>query len=139
MKDSPIDIPLALLYSIADSHEASWSNPNLSHTEVSDSVICVLEGCIGIPRGHQFAAERIKLFGQEQDDSVLSNHLRTALKEVSPVVSNISEKSQDILRTLGKVSRHRYQVSFHQDTDLSRLARERSSTNHCRCLSDRTE
>ncbi|KAH7386103.1 putative histidine kinase HHK16p [Pyrenochaeta sp. MPI-SDFR-AT-0127] len=59
MEHEPYDVPFALLYSIADADDADTA----SHS--SDSTIslrsCILEGSIGIPKGHVAAPQKLDL------------------------------------------------------------------------------
>jgi hypothetical protein len=116
LENSGKDIPIALLYSVADTQETSRSNPTLNHEEVSNSIICVLEGCTGLPSDHILIPERVKIAGHDEDDTVLSGCLRTALKELIPVEVPIESSSRDILNTLGERSQLSAKYIYTQST-----------------------
>ncbi|PVH76512.1 hypothetical protein DL98DRAFT_592105 [Cadophora sp. DSE1049] len=88
------DIPMALLYSVADSATSSSLSPPRSETPrgscMMPSSICILEGTIGITAGHDFAPNHVDL---ENTDSYLVPVLRQAQQEMSPVVVPVKEQT----------------------------------------------
>jgi PAS domain-containing protein len=89
------DIPLALLYSVADQKLASKRSkcPNLNETNCQASTICILESLIGIPVDHELAAESLDL---GNDDTCLVSPLKKAIKEMTPVVVQVDDKLKDM-------------------------------------------
>lgn len=95
IEDADKDIPLALLYSVADQRLAPQrsKSPNVSEPKVPASTVCILEGSVGITNGHVLAPESIDL---DNDDSSLATKMKQALKEMTPVVGQISEKAKEM-------------------------------------------
>jgi PAS domain-containing protein len=95
IKDADKDIPLALLYSVADQRLASQrsKSPNSSEPNGPASTICILEGSIGIPTGHVLAPESLDL---DNDDNSLVPKMKKAMREMKPVVGQISERALEM-------------------------------------------
>jgi hypothetical protein len=91
------DAPLVLLYSVADSKEAlkSTTPPKRS---LSEPIVCVLEGSIGVDQEHELAPSRFIL----SDQTWLSPHFQKALDQLSPVVLPGEGKTKDLMDGLGK-------------------------------------
>ncbi|KAF5851903.1 hypothetical protein GGP41_000640 [Bipolaris sorokiniana] len=64
------DVPFALLYSIVDAEDIDHSSLELPNTNPSFVKTCIIEGSIGVPRGHQACPERFSL--TESDDTLIS-------------------------------------------------------------------
>ncbi|CZT53029.1 related to sensory transduction histidine kinase [Rhynchosporium secalis] len=101
IKDAEKDIPIALLYSIADSATTSSlapSKPEASTVTGSPSPsICVLEGAVGIPTGNELAPQVIDV---ELSDSCLGIALKEAQLEMGPVVVPVKERTQKQFKLL---------------------------------------
>lgn len=76
------DIPVAFLYSVADS-TASSTEPGSA-----PSSFCILEGCVGVPIGHELVPAVVNL---EDPECYLAPALLKARHEMGPVVAPISE------------------------------------------------
>lgn len=75
------DAPLCLLYSVAESSEVS--NPLPSTTTPSPSVPCVLEGSVGIPKGHSIAPSS---FDTAHDQNWLTGPFNRAMNEMQTIL-----------------------------------------------------
>lgn len=99
LENSKKDIPIALLYSVEDTRATSKSSSEPNPQESSEEVICILEGCVGIPRGHIIAPERLS--SDLTDQAVLSGHVRRSLAERTSVVVDIQPRTRELLGELG--------------------------------------
>jgi hypothetical protein len=93
IEDAEKDVPLALLYSVADaavalkiSSESQGSNSPAS----TSSTVCILEGSVGIPAGHALAPPTLDL---ADDQSCLTSSFKKAMTEMNPVLVPIEEGS----------------------------------------------
>ncbi|KAL2062576.1 hypothetical protein VTL71DRAFT_5648 [Oculimacula yallundae] len=90
------DIPIALLYSVADSTTSSNVATSRSESPNSNcsmpSSICVLEGVIGIPANHELAPQVVDL---ELSDGCLAPALKKAQLEMGPIILPVKEKTQE--------------------------------------------
>lgn len=80
------DVPFALLYSIVDAEEiehSSLESPNISQSYVKT---CIIEGSIGVPRGHQACPERFSL--TESDDTLISAFIQ-ATRILEPLMLHV--------------------------------------------------
>jgi hypothetical protein len=93
------DIPLALLYSVAVQKLASKRSkfPNLNETNGPASTVCILESLIGIPVGHELAAESLDL---GSDETCLASPLKKAIEEMTPVVVQVDGKLKDMFERI---------------------------------------
>ncbi|KAM3088426.1 hypothetical protein ACMFMG_000070 [Clarireedia jacksonii] len=79
---NPRDIPFALLYSVGD--DAADSDMSSLHSgSVSQSPVCVLEGTIGVPEGHNVAVSPLDLNGSDEG---FAPHLRESIKVDRPII-----------------------------------------------------
>ncbi|PBP17289.1 M2QJ, histidine kinase-group XI protein [Diplocarpon rosae] len=91
IENAPKDIPVALLYSVADSSISS-GRKNVSNRNGDDSSPgCVLEGAVGIPAGHELAPAFVDIEGT---DTYLASAMRRASREMSPVVVPMTPKTE---------------------------------------------
>jgi len=93
IEDADKDIPLALLYSVADEKLASQRSrsPKSKETKGPASTVCILEGSIGIPAGHDLVPESVNL---EDDSTCLVSKMKQAMKEMIPIIVQIDDKSK---------------------------------------------
>lgn len=99
IEDADKDIPLALLYSIADQKLASkrTKSPNPTESNVPASTVCILEGLIGIPAGHPLAPESFDL---DNEDTSLASTMQKAMKDMILVVAQIDDKSKELFERI---------------------------------------
>jgi PAS domain-containing protein len=108
IEDAEKDIPLALVYSLADTTTGSRIPTNIPPVSQSPqsialseappsaiSTICILEGYIGIPKGHPSAPETV-IF-ESDDKSYLKSALRQALQELMPVLVPLAQEAKNEL------------------------------------------
>ncbi|QSZ32681.1 hypothetical protein DSL72_002260 [Monilinia vaccinii-corymbosi] len=88
------DAPFCLLYSVAESAEASNPLPSLTP---SPSVPCVLEGSIGIPEGHSIAPSK---FDVAHDQNWLTESFGKATKEMVTILLPLDSK---VKQKLGEI------------------------------------
>jgi PAS domain-containing protein len=90
IEDADKDIPLALLYSVADQKLASErsKSPGVKETNGTASTICILEGSLGIPENHKLASDSLDL---DNDSNSLISSIRDAMKEMTPVLVQIDD------------------------------------------------
>jgi hypothetical protein len=95
IEDADKDIPLALLYSVADQELAlrRSKSPNPTEAGVSEPTVCILEGSIGIPAGHHLAPEILDL---DNDDTCFGPTIRQAMTNMGPVVGQVDEKLKEM-------------------------------------------
>ncbi|KAE9364382.1 hypothetical protein N431DRAFT_354787 [Stipitochalara longipes BDJ] len=95
IEDADKDIPLALLYSVADQKLASQRSKSLDVKETNGpaSTICILEGLVGIPAGHKLASESLDL---DNDNTCLVSSIREAMKEMTPVLVQIEDSWKEM-------------------------------------------
>lgn len=87
---------MAILYLVADAEEAH---------PPPGSVMCVLEGCVGIPQDHQLTPKYLDL---NKNQSLISSYLKQAATEMNPIVVQLEGQMQDYLKEIGEhFSSHR--------------------------------
>ncbi|KAG4441101.1 hypothetical protein IFR05_003391 [Cadophora sp. M221] len=95
------DIPIALLYSVADSatslNLAPSNSESPSGTFTMPSAICILEGSIGITPGHELAPNIIDL---ELADTCLASSMKKAKLQMGPVVVPVTDRTREQLKKL---------------------------------------
>lgn len=105
------DIPLALLYSVADSTTATASRASSRGSNSTSSsgksptpprssrnvpaTLCLLEGSLGIPEGHALAPQTIDL--ETEKMTCVVNAVQRALKKMTTVLVPIEEEDRDAL------------------------------------------
>jgi PAS domain-containing protein len=92
IEDADRDIPLAMLYSVADEAVASKissKSQNPCSPASTPSTVCILEGSIGIPAGHAIAPSELDL---ADDHSCLISAFKKAMTEMAPVVIPVEEE-----------------------------------------------
>ncbi|EMD90546.1 hypothetical protein COCHEDRAFT_79388 [Bipolaris maydis C5] len=80
------DVPFALLYSIVDAEDIDHSSLELPNTSPSFVKTCIIEGSIGVPRGHQACPERFSL--TESDDTLISAFIQ-ATRTLEPLMLHV--------------------------------------------------
>ncbi|EUC33058.1 hypothetical protein COCCADRAFT_5343 [Bipolaris zeicola 26-R-13] len=80
------DVPFALLYSIVDAEEIEHSSLESPNTSQSYVKTCIIEGSIGVPRGHQACPERFSL--TESDDTLISAFIQ-ATRILEPLMLHV--------------------------------------------------
>ena len=99
IEDADKDIPLALLYSVADQKLASQRSKSLNANDTTDpaSTVCILEGSVGIPTGHELASDSLNL---DNDNTYLVSTMKKAMKEMTPVVAQVGDKLKKMFEGL---------------------------------------
>ncbi|KAH7324107.1 hypothetical protein BKA65DRAFT_555769 [Rhexocercosporidium sp. MPI-PUGE-AT-0058] len=101
IENADTDIPIALLYSVADSATSSNLAPSKSEnshgTRTMTSSICVLEGSIGITAGHELAPAVVDL---EASDSFFASALKKAELEMGPVIVQVKKQTREQFKEL---------------------------------------
>ena len=99
IEDADKDIPLALLYSVADQKVASQrsKSPGVKETNAPASTVCVLEGLVGISASHRLASESLDL---DHDDTCLTSSIKEAMKEMAPVVVQIEDSWSEMFEDI---------------------------------------
>ncbi|KAF1835179.1 hypothetical protein BDW02DRAFT_638833 [Decorospora gaudefroyi] len=75
------DVPLALLYSVSDSEDADNSSCHSSNSIPISTRSCILEGSVGVPRGHAISPEEFSL--NKTDDPLILAFIE-AMQTVEP-------------------------------------------------------
>jgi PAS domain-containing protein len=89
------DIPIALLYSVVEKEsdsKARWKSPDATDVKVA-SIMCLLEGSIGIPKDHQLAPSKLDV---DSDDAWFGSSIRKAAKDLAPVVTPITDEQRRV-------------------------------------------
>lgn len=116
IEEADKDIPLALLYSVADSTTASASRASSQESRSTSSsaskpstplrasrdalsALCILEGSLGMPEGHALAPQTIDL--ETERMTCVVDAVQRALKEMTTVVVPIKgEEDRDALSSI---------------------------------------
>lgn len=101
IQNSDKDIPIALLYSVADSSTSS----NLAPSKLAmpndpctmSSFVCLLEGSIGIPAGHALAPNLIDL---GDPNTTLAPAFKKSQQEMGPVVVEVTDETWELFKNL---------------------------------------
>ncbi|EUC45616.1 hypothetical protein COCMIDRAFT_95111 [Bipolaris oryzae ATCC 44560] len=80
------DVPFALLYSIVDAEDIDHSSLEAPDTSPGLVKTCIVEGSIGVPRGHQACPERFSL--TESDDTLISAFIQ-ATRTLEPLMLHV--------------------------------------------------
>jgi hypothetical protein len=92
IEDADKDIPLAMLYSVADEAVASKfssKSQNPCSPDSTPSTVCILEGSVGVPAGHAIAPSELDLADSQ---SCLVSTFKKVMTEMTPTVLPVEEK-----------------------------------------------
>jgi hypothetical protein len=96
LESAPTDIPLAVLYTVADPSQAMKDVP-ASMLPISPGTVCLLEGCIGIDPGHWLSPHRVDF---DNDHSCYARTFREAMNQPNPLEIPLDEETQKMANAL---------------------------------------
>ena len=96
LESAPTDIPLAVLYTVADPSQAMKDVPP-PMLPISPGTVCLLEGCIGIDPGHWLSPHRVDF---DSDHSCYARTFREAMNQPNPLEIPLDEETQKMANAL---------------------------------------